>query len=146
MNKYQKLGLVTGQIFVGLGFALAGGLVGLLVDYLRSLANGMMTDLFGSILTALTFSYIGLFVGISIDGYRFLKRIGRQNEFGKYFLQSVSGLVIGLLIFYFTVMSNMGTKLPHALVNSLAILLPLLGTILGFNFNLIQKEQGRDNV
>lgn len=146
MNKYQKLGLVAGQIFVGLGFAIVGGMIGLLVDYLRSLASGMMTDLYGSILTALIFSYIGLFVGISFDGYRFLKRIGRQDEFVKFFIQSIGGLVIGLLVCYMTAMSEIGSKLPHPLINSLAIVLPLLGTILGFNFRLDQGEQGTNNL
>ena len=128
---------------MGLGFALVGGIIETLVDYLRSLASGMMTDLFGSILTALIFSYLGLFVGISFYGYSFLKRNGRQNEFGNFFLQSLGGLVLGLFIFSIIVM--IGSGLPHALINSLAIVLPLLGTILGFNFNLVKGEQRTDN-
>jgi uncharacterized membrane protein YbhN (UPF0104 family) len=144
MNNYQKFGLVAGQLFVGLGFALVGGIIGLIVDYLRSLPSGMTTDLFGSILTALIFSYVGLFAGISFDGYRFLKSIGRQNEFVKFFLQSFGGLTIGLLSFYIIVMS-FGSGMPHVLTNSLMIAMPLLGTILGFNFNLNKKEQGNSN-
>lgn len=145
MNKYQRLGLVAGQIFVGLGFALVGGIVGMLVDYLRSLASGMMTDLYESIMTALIFSYIGLFVGISVDGYRFLKRMGRKDEFAKFFLQSIAGLTIGFLALYIIVMSESASKLPHALLNSLLFILPLLGTILGFNFKLDRTVQRSNN-
>ncbi|MFM7856309.1 MAG: hypothetical protein ACKO96_31400, partial [Flammeovirgaceae bacterium] len=103
-----------------------------------SLASGMMTDLFGSILTALIFCYVGLFIGISFDGYKFLKRTGRQKEFGRLSFQSFGGLLLGLFLFLMTTM--LGSKLPHALINSLAIILPLLGTIIGFDYKIDQVE------
>ena len=136
MNKYQKLGLVAGQIFAGLGFALVGGIIGMLVDYYRSLANGTMNSLYGSIMTVLIFSYIGLCTGISVGGYSFLNRRGRQDEFVKFFLQSIAGLTIGFLILYIIAMSESSSKLPRGLLDSLLFILPLLGTILGFNFKL----------
>jgi len=142
MTNYQKFGLVAGQVFMGLGFAIPGGIAGLIVDYIISVTSGMYSDLFGEIMNALIGCYIGLFFGIAFDGYKFLKTNGRQNEFFKFFFQSLVGLTAGLLGLYFIVMNKKASDLPEAVVNSLAIVLPLTGTILGFNFSLNKTKQG----
>ena len=81
MINYQKLGSVTRQALIGLSFGLAGAVVAYIVAYLYSEINQMRLDLFGEIMYALIGSYIGMQAGIGFDGFRLLKRHGRQTYF-----------------------------------------------------------------
>lgn len=144
MTKYQKFGLVTGQVFIGLGFGLAGAIVSSIIVYLYFAATQMRLSLYGEIMYALIGGYIGMQAGIGFDGFKFLKRNGRQTEFIRFFGQSFIGLTSGLLIFFVAIIS-IGNSIPHGLINFSAIALPLTGAIIGFNFRLTtikEKENG----
>lgn len=115
---------------MGLGFSLLGGIVGLFCDYLVSVASGIYSDLFGSIMNALMGCYIGLLTGVCFDGYKFLKQNGRENEFLKFVLASLVGISGGLLGLYLIVTNSVNLGLSDVLTNLLAIALPLIGTLL----------------
>jgi hypothetical protein len=143
MTRYQKFGLITGQVFIGLGFGLAGAIVSSILVYIYFELTGMRLDLFGEIMYALIGGYIGIQIGIGFDGFKFLKKIGRRTDFLRFFGQSVVGLISGLVIFFVTVIS-FGQSVPHVLTNFLAIALPLTASIIGFNWGLTttEKESG----
>ncbi|UXE68893.1 MAG: hypothetical protein KA713_10070 [Chryseotalea sp. WA131a] len=131
MNNYKKFGVVAGQVFTGLGFSLLGGIVGLICDYIVSVISGVYSDLFGSIMNALIGCYIGLLTGVCFDGYKFLKQNGRQKEFLKFLLVSIAGISGGLFGLYLIVTNNLTFKLSNVLTDFFAIVLPLIGTLLG---------------
>jgi hypothetical protein len=142
MNNYQKLGLIAGQIFVGLGFGLGATLATAIIVFLIFDLIGRDMDLYGPLLIAAITGYISMQVGISYDGYKILKRHGRQADFLRFFVQSVFGLLVGLIAFYLLVMT-MAEKFRefelNRLVNFLAMTLPLIGAILGFDIGLIKR-------
>jgi hypothetical protein len=144
MNNYQKFGVIAGQVFMGLGFAVLGGIAGLIIDYIVSATSGMYSDLFGSIMNALIGCYIGLLTGVCFDGYKFLKQNGRQNEFLIFLLLSILGITAGPLGLYLIVMNYNAHRLPNALINCLAVLLPLTGTILG-SILVLTRDKNRNN-
>jgi H+/Cl- antiporter ClcA len=131
MNNYKKFGVVAGQVFMGLGFSLLGGIVGLICDYIVSVTTGIYSDLFGTIVNALIGCYIGLLFGVCFDGYKFLNQDGRQNEFLKFLLVSVVGISGGLFGLYLIVTNSLNLGLSNGLTNFLAVALPLIGTLLG---------------
>jgi hypothetical protein len=130
MNNYQKFGIIAGQVFIGLGFAILGGIAGLVIDYIISVTSGIYSDLFGSITNALIGCYIGLLTGICFDGYKFLKKNGRQNEFVRFLLVSLFGISGGLLGLYLIVTNSSTLRLSTVLISFLSIGLPLTGTLL----------------
>lgn len=140
MTKEHKFTLVVGQILIGLGFGLAGAVITSLIAYL---VYELRMGLFADIMFALIGGYIGLQVGVALNGFRFLRRNGRQADFLRYFGQSFGGLSSGLLLFLVTIIP-MGQSVPHWLTNLLAVALPLTGAIIGFNFRLTtaEKESG----
>lgn len=134
MTNYQKLGLFAGQVFAGFGGAIAGAFSFAILEISM---NGARSELYSTLLYAWVGAYVGLFVGISIDGYKFLQRNGRQKYFLRHFLQGLLGLFIGLLAFYFTVIKFETRGLSGKIVNLIGITLPLVGTILCFDFKLV---------
>jgi hypothetical protein len=137
MTNYQKLGLVVGQVFAGLGGAIAGAFSFSILESVTSMISGTNSELYITLLCAWVGAYVGLFVGISIDGYKFLKKNDRQKYFLRHFLQGLFGLFIGLLGFYFTFMKFDTRGLSGAIVGLIGITLPLVGTILSFDYKLI---------
>jgi hypothetical protein len=131
MNNYKKFGVVAGQVFMGLLFSLLGGIVGLICDYIVSVISGIYSDLFGAMVNALIGCYIGLLTGVCLDGYKFLKQNGRQNEFLRFLLVSVVGISGGLFGLYLIVTYSLSLRLSNVLTNFLAIALPLTGMQLG---------------
>jgi hypothetical protein len=138
MNNYQKFGIVAGQVFMGVDFAILGGIAGLVIDYIISLTSGIYSDLSGSIMNALIGCFIGLLIGILFDGYKFLKKNGRQNEFVKFLLVSVLGVLSGLLALYVALMNS--NALGAVFFIFLSVVLPVLGTILGSIAVLIREK------
>ncbi len=131
MDKYQKLGLIAGQVLFGLGFGIAGALVSaLFVTLYLELTRGSM-DLYGEILFAVIGGYIGMQTGILFDGYKFLRNCGRRTDFIRFSLQSLLGLVFGFFCYYWL--------LP--VLDLLAIALPLAGAIIGFDLGLIKGKK-----
>jgi hypothetical protein len=143
MEKHKKLGLMTGQVFIGLGFGLAGAIVLSILVYIYYELTEMRLDLFGEIMYALIGGYIGIQIGIGFYGFKVLKKIGRGTDFLRFLAQSVIGLILGLVIFFVAVVP-IGQSLAHALANFLAIALPMTGAIIGFNWGLtaMEKESG----
>jgi hypothetical protein len=137
MNNYQKFGLIAGQVFMGLGFGLIGTIVGALLAILYSEIVGVYLDLFPEIMSAAIGGYIGMQTGIGFVGYKFLKSCGRQAEIFRVLGQSFLGLILGLVIFYIVT----GQSSPNWLTNLLAIALPLIGVVIGFNFRITAKEK-----
>jgi len=138
MDNYQKFGLIVGQVFIGLGFGLVGAIAFGLSIILYFELIGRHLDLFGEIMFAVIGGYIGMQTGISFDTYKFLKRNGRQTNFTRFFFQSLFGLTIGLLTFYFII--SFGNEITNGLTNFLAVSLPLTGAIIGINLGLTQKK------
>jgi len=127
MNKYQKFGLISGQVLMGLLFGFGGVIVtALLWTVYEELTGIYIGDLSTSILYSLCGGYVGLQVGIGFDGYKYLKEKGRLRDFKRFFGQSVIGLFLGLLIFYYY-------------MNPMTSILPMVGAIIGFDFGLIEK-------
>jgi len=127
MNKYQKFGLISGQVLMGLLFGFGGVIVtALLWTVYEELTGIYIGDLSTSILYSLYGGYVGLQVGIGFDGYKYLKEKGRLRDFKRFFGQSVIGLFLGLLIFYYY-------------MNAMTSILPMVGAIIGFDFGLIEK-------
>lgn len=140
MTNYQKFGLVIGQVFIGLGFGLGGAAISSILVYLYFAVTQMRLDLYGEIMYALVGGYIGIQAGIGFDGFRFLKKNGRQSDFLRFLGRSILGLISGLALFFVAIIP-MGQDIPHGLTNFLAILLPLTGAIIGFNFRLMTSEK-----
>jgi hypothetical protein len=93
MNNYQKFGLVSGQVFMGLVFGFGGVIVSaLLWTVYEELTGNYIGDLSTSILYSLYGGYIGMQIGIGFDGYRYLKEKGRIRDFKRFFGQSIVGL------------------------------------------------------
>ena len=79
-------------------------------------------------------------IGIGFDGYKYLKEKGRLREFKRSFAQSVFGLIIGLLIFYYFFLSP--GHIDNFLKGLLAYIspaMPLVGAIIGFNLGLVKR-------
>jgi hypothetical protein len=133
MDNYKKLGVFAGQIFMGLGFSLIGWLAGLICYNVVADANGTYVDLTGTFLNmgALIGWCIGLLTGICFDGYKFLKKDVRQNEFLNFLLISVLGVSVGLFgpSFIIRISSNLG--LSDAMTIFVAAALFLIGILLG---------------
>src|SRR5689334_2896572 len=144
MKNYQKFGLVSGQVFMAFLFALVGAFVTALLTILYFQLVGRHLHVFGAILSAIIGGYIGMQTGIAYDGYKFLKQNDRRTDFARIFLQSLVGLVIGLLMFWYLVLPLEGTVI-HSIISCLAGLMPLLGAILGFDLGLIQRINNVNN-
>lgn len=142
MDNYKKFGVISGQVFMGLGFSLLGGIVGLICDYILSVTCGVYSDLLGSIMNTLFGCYIGLLTGICFDGYKFLKQNGRQNEFLKFLLVSLVSVSGGLFGLYFIVTNPLNLRLSNVLTNFLAVMVPLVGTLLGSILILTRDTSG----
>jgi hypothetical protein len=140
MTKYQKLGLVAGQVLFGVGFGIGGFIVSSILIYVYAEVNQIRLDLFGEIMYAVIGGYLGTQAGVAFDGFRFLKRNGRQKDFLRFFGQSVAGMMLGLVLMFIGVWPA-GQNISNAWGNFLALALPLTGAIIGFNFGLTTREQ-----
>ena len=145
MTKSDKFDLIVNQIFIGLGVALLGAaIVSFLIFLIYSWKN-TNGSLFGDIMYGLIGGFVGMLAGVWYPGYLLLKKEGRQKQTLKFALQSLLGLAIGLLIFYLTTGLMETLQFPSGLVysfvNFLIILLPLVGLILGFNFNITKVKK-----
>lgn len=131
MNNYKKFGVIAGQVLMGVGFSIGGGIAGLICDNIMSVISGTYSDLFGSIMNALIGCYLGLLTGVGFDGYKFLKQEGRKNEFQKFLLVSIFGISSGVLGLYLIVTNHRSLGLSNTAADSLAIALPLIGVLSG---------------
>jgi uncharacterized protein YacL len=84
--------------------------------------------------------YIGMFAGICVGGYTFLKKVGRQRESIRFILQGVIGLVIGLAISWKFMVTDK-VILPRMINMFVFFLSPIAGLWLGFNYNLVNKKK-----
>jgi hypothetical protein len=139
MNKYQTFGLISGQVLMGLLFGFVGVIVtALLWTAYEGIAGNYIGDLTTSILYSLYGGYVGMQIGIGFDGYKYLKEKGRLRDFKRFLAQSVVGLFLGLMTFYYLILSP-GPKTIGIVITFLAFLLPLIGAIIGFDLGLIKK-------
>ena len=136
MNKYQKTGLISGQVLMGLMFGLVGVIVTAILLTLYDELTGNHFDL-GALFYLLPGGYVGMQIGIGYDGYKYLKEKGRLKDFKRFFGQSIGGLFLGLLILYYLVFSP-GPKINSFLI-SFAFILPIIGAIIGFDLGLIKR-------
>jgi hypothetical protein len=112
---------------MGLLFGFGGViLTALLGTVYEELTENYIHDLSTHIIYSLYGGYVGMQIGIGFDGYKYLKEKGRLKDFKRFFGQSVVGLVLGLLTFYYY-------------LNLLTFILPMVGAIIGFDFGLIKK-------
>ncbi|WP_125185365.1 spore cortex biosynthesis protein YabQ [Botryobacter ruber] len=142
MKNYKIFGLIVGQVFIGLGFGVLGFIITLLIDYLILWSLiGEKSSLFGSLMYASIGGYIGMVTGVGFDGYRYLKKNGRQGDFMILFLHSLLGFVLGFLVFFVSLKYTEG----NIWVYFLAIGLPLAGTMLSFTYNLTSMVIEKDS-
>jgi hypothetical protein len=84
--------------------------------------------------------YMGMFAGICVGGYTFLKKVGREKESVRFILQGIIGLVIGLAISWkFMITDKM--IVPRMINMFVFFLSPIAGLWLGFNYNLVNKKK-----
>jgi hypothetical protein len=127
MDNYQKFGLVSGQVLMGLIFGFGGAIVtALIMDLYNEVSGKHYGDLSTSIFYFFFGGGIGSGIGIAYDGYKYLKDRGRLNDFKRFFGQSIIGLSFGLFIFYSW--------------SPVAFAFPMIGAIIGFDFGLIKKR------
>ncbi|HTJ50650.1 MAG TPA: hypothetical protein VL443_14410 [Cyclobacteriaceae bacterium] len=142
MNNYQKFGLVSAQVLIGLLSGLGGAIVTALIMTLYDEINGNhYGDLSTSIFSFLLGGYIGMQIGIGFSGYKFLKQNGKQRYFVRFFIQSNAGLFLGLLIGYYLILFP-SLKISSYLITifmSFIFFLPMIGAIIGFNLGLIKR-------
>ena len=80
-------------------------------------------------------------IGIGYGGYKFLKQNGRQRDFARFFIQSIAGLFLGLLIGYYLILFP-SLKISSYLITffmSFIFFLPMIGAIIGFDLGLIKR-------
>ncbi|MFN7703750.1 MAG: hypothetical protein ACK5OS_03940 [Chryseotalea sp.] len=119
LTKYQKLGLVAGQIFIGSVCFFIGIVVTALLGTVYELTTGnYINDLSTHILYSFYGGLIGMQIGIGIDGYKYLKENGLEIYFKRFFGQSVIGLMIGFILLYID-------------FQTLTIILPMIGSPTG---------------
>lgn len=166
MNNYQKLGLISGQVLMGLIFGFGGVIVtALLGTLLEEIRGNHVGDLSTTIFYSLYGGYIGMQIGIGFDGYKYLREKHRQREFKRFFAQSIVGLFFGLLIWYYMIfiphnkignhlitIVSLAPPLIGAIVSYLITIfifvLPMIGSIIGFDLGLIRKlnDPGKKSV
>lgn len=131
MTKIKNLGYIFLEFIFGLGFGILGGRLFSLFDN---------WDLFTSVLFTFMVIFVTIPVGVGLVGYFHLRHLGRQKDFGQAFLLSILGL-IGFVVVYLIFNSLTFRLIPHY-VNSvlLPILLPLAGTVVGFNYRRLNKK------
>jgi hypothetical protein len=140
MNNYQKFGLVSGQVFMGLLFGFGGVILSaLLWTVYEELTGNHIGDLSTSILYSLYGGYAGMQIGIGFDGYKYLKEKGRLRDFIRSFGQSVVGLITGLFIFYFFLSPAHIDNFLKGLIAYIAPVMPFAGSIIGFNIGLVKR-------
>lgn len=128
MIKKNDIELLVKETLVGLG----SGIIGI---YLFSFVNPW-DDLFYSILFVIIAGYIFMWTGILVVGYLELKKRNQQNEFFKFFAFSFLGLITGV-VFYGILGSLINKFIPDVFSSFiLPVLLPIIGTIIGFNYHL----------
>jgi hypothetical protein len=120
MDNYQKSGQILGQILMAIGFGVVGAIISIFIadlyyDRLELLAIGMY---------GLIGFYIGHPIGIGYDGFKVLKKLGRQKDFYRFFIQSVIGTLLGVTIVYYV-----PAEIP-------LMVLPLAGATIGFNYGI----------
>ncbi|HEV8515894.1 MAG TPA: hypothetical protein VGQ59_21580 [Cyclobacteriaceae bacterium] len=130
MEKADKFNLIVLQILIGLGSGLIGALL------LSSFEITGWNDIYGTIIFALIGGYLFMFAGVGATGYFFLKKIKALRIFSQLQFQSLIGLIVGIGGLFFIAITAGNLKLPNFIINSIAILFPLIGTIVGFNFRL----------
>ena len=134
MKKDLDYGLITKQIFIGIACGFFVSVLGLII----------MAWLFGElevsqIFFGIIFGYFGMLTGIGIVCYEFLKSKNSQKYFLKFFLQGLLGFIIGILGSYGIILLQEfmnGSKLLNTLLFISIITLPLISSILGFNYNI----------
>lgn len=133
---------------MGLLFGFAGVIVtALLWTVYEELTGSYIGDLSTSILYALYGGYAGMQIGIGFDGYKYLEEKGQLRDFKRFFGQSVVGLLLGLLIFYYLIHSSTPkiNDIFMSLLTYSAPVLPMVGSIIGFDLGLTKriKETGK---
>jgi len=132
MNNYQKLGFISGQVLMGLLFGFAGVIVtALLWTVYEQLTGNYIGDLTTSIFYSLYGGYIGMQIGIGIDGYKYLREKARLRDFKRFFGQSVAGLFLGLLIWYYLILF-LNYKIWGHLTPLFSLVPPMIGAIIGY--------------
>jgi hypothetical protein len=141
MDNYQKFGHISGQVFIGMGFGIGTAILSIII---AGLYHDRL-DLLGIGMYGLIGFYIGNLIGIGYDGFKLLKKLGRQRSFYRFFIQSIIGTLLGITLLYYgrTIFGqgNPQGQVTRVLVNLLIIVLPLTGATIGFNFRLPYTEK-----
>ena len=144
-------------IIFGFGGVIVTALLGTLLE---EITGNHIGDLSTTIIYSLYGGYVGMQIGIGFDGYKYLREKDRGRDFKRFFAQSVVGLFLGLLIWYYMIFiphhkiaNHLTTIVSHAppmigaivsyLITIFIFVLPMVGSIIGFDLGLIRKLDDR---
>jgi uncharacterized protein YacL len=124
MTKSKRIFFIILEFLSGLGFGILG-------TYIFSFFDKW--DLLDSVLFTFMALFASMLTGIGLVGYVYLKRINKLSEFVISMVLSFVGLIIFLLLYI--MLSSLIPYLTFYKLNPLlAIVLPMTGAVIGFNF------------
>ncbi|WP_126546887.1 hypothetical protein [Hymenobacter amundsenii] len=124
--------LALREAIIGLVAGLGGALVAALI-----IGNiEPLVDLYASILYSLITGLICMIGGIFAVGYRYLREHKREIAFVKQVVQALMGITLGGITFFCTLWLIKNLYPSNALVNTMVVVLPLLGLLIGFNHRI----------
>jgi len=134
MTTLKNFGFIILELLAGLGIGILGGVLFSLID---------KWDLFYSVLFTFISIFLAIPAGVGLVGYFHLRYLNRQKDFGQAFLLSILGLIVFILV-YLILDSVAFGFIPHYLSSVvLPIFLPLMGTVIGFNFQIARIKTKR---
>lgn len=143
MEGYKKFGIVAGQVYAGLGFALVGLFIEVIIYSTIAATQDRYLEVFGTIMNSWFGFSSGFLFGISFFGYRFLKTEGKQNEIVRFLLISAFGTCIGFLALYFLMSSSLVFKIPNPIIYLFFGILPFTGVAIGTILVLTRDDKNR---
>ena len=142
MKKNINYGFIIKQILIGISCGVFTLIIGMI--FLSLFYGSFFLELFFFMMALF---YFGIFAGIGIVWNEFLKSDNRHKEFLKILFQGFLGLMVGVMFLcglIFLQLYFIDSHLLAIVVYFSIILAPLLGSIIGFNYNLY-KANGDSN-
>jgi uncharacterized protein YacL len=129
-KKFDVFDLIIIQIPVGLASAFLGAIIFSSLSYTHN--NG--SSLFDDMLYAFIGASLGTLVGIGFASYKYLESYKRQTSFLRLLGQSLIGMILGFIV---SCLFIPALKMYNSsLLSFLAVAMPFIGAISGFNFRL----------
>jgi uncharacterized protein YacL len=128
-KKFDVFDLIIIQIPVGLASAFLGAII-----FSLSYTHNNGSSLFDDMLYAFIGASLGTLIGIGFASYKYLEGYKRQTSFLRLLGQSLIGMVLGFIV---SCLFIPALKMYNSsLLSFLAVAMPFIGAISGFNFRL----------